>query len=251
MENFSGKVVLITGAGGGLGRETAFAFGRAGATLSLADVNAQSLAETVAQLRNMGCAEPGFAVVDLDTRDACHTLVSDTVQRCGGLDVLCNVAGILNVSHMANVTEAQWQKIIGVNLSAPFWLCQAAIPHLLERKGNIVNVASSAAFIGESYLVPYTATKAGLVQMTKSMAMEFIKTGIRINAVAPGGMNTPMGNPDVFPKDLDMELVQQFIPVRPPAEPAMVADLILYVASDRAANIHGACLLSDGGHTAG
>lgn len=251
MENFIGKVVMVTGAGGGLGRETALAFARAGATLSLADVNGESLAETVNRIHDLNAPEPMSTVVDLSGRAACHNLVNDTVTQLGGLDVLCNVAGILLVDKLENVTERDWDKTLAVNLSAPFWLSQAAIPHLLERNGNIVNVASSGAFIGESYVVPYTATKAGIVQMTKSMAMEFIKTGIRINAVAPGTMNTPMANPDNFPTDLDMELIQQFMPVRPPAEPAQVADLILYVASDRAANIHGACLLSDGGHTAG
>ncbi len=140
---------------------------------------------------------------------------------------------------------------MAVNMSAPFWLSQAALPHLLERGGNIVNVASSAAFLGEAYLVPYTASKAALVQMTKSMAMEFLKQNVRINAVAPGGMNTAIGANESLPEGADMALLQRFMPVRPMAEPALVADLIVYVASDRAANIHGACLSTDAGITAG
>ena len=99
-------------------------------------------------------------------------------------------------------------------------------------------------------MVPYAASKAALVHLTKSMAMELIKTGIRINAVSPGPMATNMISADDFPDDVDMELLTRIMSVRPPADPAQVADLILYLASDRASNIHGACLASDGGHSA-
>ena len=171
--------------------------------------------------------------------------------RFGALHVLCNVAGVLGPGHAGALSEALWNKIIAVNLSAPFWLIQASLPHLLKTQGNVVNIASSGAYVGEAYLAPYTATKAGLVQMTRSLAMEFMKKPIRFNCVAPGPMATNMMDGQGFPTDVDMELVQRYMAVRPPADPAQVADLVLYLASDRASNIHGACLLSDGGHSAG
>lgn len=250
MENFAGKTVLITGAAGGLGRAIALAFAHAGATVSIADVDSAGLETTAAEL-NALAGKVLSSAVDISTRQACVDLVESTVKHFGGLDVLCNVAGILGPGHAEQISEALWNKIIAVNLSAPFWLIQASLPHLLASRGNVVNIASSGAYVGEAYLAPYTATKAGLVQMTRSLAMEFMKQPIRINCVAPGPMATNMMSGQGFPEDVDMELVQRYMSVRPAAEAAQVADLVLYLASDRAANIHGTCLLSDGGHSAG
>jgi len=251
VENFEGKTVFITGAGAGLGRATAIAFANAGASLSLIDIDTNGLKETAEKITANNAATPLLLTADLSSRAQCIDAVEKTVQHYDGLDVLCNVAGMLGMSRMQDISEELWNKVISINLSAPFWLSQAAIPHLIKNKGNIVNVASTGGIIGESYLVPYTATKAALMHMTKSMAMEFLKEPIRVNAIAPGGMNTNMANPDLFPQGLDMELVQHFMPKRPPAEPELLAESILYLASDRAANIHGSCLVSDGGHIAG
>ncbi len=248
MENFREKTVLITGAAGGLGRAIALAFGEAGADVSLADVNEEGLHETAALVSGRK-ATARVSVVDLSSRQACFNLVKETVDHFGALDVLCNVAGILGPGHTTEISESVWNKIVAVNLSAPFWLIQASLPHLLERNGNVVNIASSGAFIGEAYVVPYTATKAGVVQMTRSLAMEYIKKPVRINAVAPGPMATSMIDNVQFPEGVDMELIQRYMGIRPAADPAQVADLVLYLASDRAANIHGACLVSDGGHS--
>ncbi|MFA5494774.1 MAG: SDR family NAD(P)-dependent oxidoreductase [Porticoccaceae bacterium] len=250
MEDFSGKTVLVTGAAGGLGRAVALAFAGAGARVAAADVDGAGLDDTAGLIAGRG-GEAFASRVDLSSREACIGLVADTVARFGGLDVLCNVAGILGPAHAEQISEALWNRIIAVNLSAPFWLIQAGLPHLLAGSGNIVNVASSGAYVGEAYLAPYTATKAGLVQMTRSLAMEFMKKPVRINCVAPGPMATNMMDGQTFPADVDMELIQRYMAVRPAADPAQVADLVLYLASERAANIHGTCLLSDGGHSAG
>src|SRR5690606_13216851 len=250
MENFTGKTVLVTGAAGGLGRAVALAFAAAGANVAVADLDGAGLDGTASQARELG-AEVHAARGDISTRQACVDLVAGIVNHFGGLDVLCNVAGVLGPGHAEQLSEALWNKIIAVNLSAPFWLIQASLPQLLARHGNVVNIASSGAYVGEAYLAPYTATKAGLVQMTRSLAMEFMKKPVRFNCVAPGPMATNMMDGQGFPADVDMELVQRYMAVRPAADPAQVADLVLYLASDRAANIHGACLLSDGGHSAG
>lgn len=251
MEDFSDKVIIITGAGAGLGQATAIAFAMAGAKLALIDINEAGLRTTAKYIANKGGVEPFIQIVDISSRATCHQVIEKTIAYWGKLDVLCNIAGVLGISRLEHITEDLYNKIIAVNLSAPVWLSQAAIPYLIQTKGNIVNVTSTGAFKGEAYLAPYTATKAALVQLTKSLAMEFLKEPIRINAIAPGGMITNMANPELFPTDLDMELVQHFLPKRPAVDPAILADSILYLASERAANIHGSCLVSDGAHTAG
>jgi len=249
MEDFTGKTVVITGAAGGLGRATSLAFARQGADLVLGDINADSLEDLAASLRDQGRAVLACPL-DISTRSACRQLIDAAVDRFGGVDVLCNIAGILAPGRVETYTEDRWDSVMSLNLAAPFWLSQAAIPYLLERNGNIVNVASSAAFKGQAYTVPYTASKAALVQMTRSMAMEFLNKPVRINAIAPGGMLTGMGA-DEFPADAEPELVQRYMPTRPMPQADVVADLIVYLASDRAANIHGTCIASDGGVTAG
>lgn len=250
MEDFSGKVVAITGAASGLGRATAVAFAQRGATLALIDRNEDGLRQLVAELAEHDCPEPYFVAGDLSQRKTCVTFIEAAVTQHGGLDVLCNIAGVLGSNRLADVSEAQWNLVVNVNLAAPFWLCQAAMPHLLERGGNIVNVASSGAAKGEAYLIPYTATKAAVVHMTKSMAMEFIKENVRINSVSPGSMVTSIMDAESFPADADGQLIGRYVGMRPPVEPASVAELIVFVASDRAANIHGANLASDGGVSA-
>lgn len=251
MENFADKIVAITGAASGLGKATAVTFAQRGAILALVDKNEAGLRELVAELGRYNVPEPYFMSADLSQRGACLTFIDAAVKQFGGLNVLCNVAGILGANRLADVSEAHWNLIMGVNLAAPFWLSQAAMPHLIERNGNIVNVASSGAAIGEAYLIPYTATKAAVVHMTRSMAMEFMKENVRINSVSPGGMHTNIMSEEAFPEDADMQLVGRFVGMRPAAEPAEVADMIVYVASDRAKNIHGANLATDGGITAG
>jgi meso-butanediol dehydrogenase / (S,S)-butanediol dehydrogenase / diacetyl reductase len=249
MERFDQKIVLVTGAASGLGRATAITFAKAGATVSISDVNAGGLADTAATITaNGGSAHP--IVADISKRAECVRLVGKTVAQLGGLDVLCNVAGVLGFASIEHVDETLWESVMAVNLSAPFWLSQAALPDLEARRGNIVNVASSAAYKGQAYLAPYASSKAGLLNLTKSMAMETIKRNVRINAIAPGAMFTGMtglGLPDNY----DMSLIQKYLNIREPVQPEIVADTILYLASDRAGNIHGACFSSDGGISAG
>jgi NAD(P)-dependent dehydrogenase (short-subunit alcohol dehydrogenase family) len=145
-----------------------------------------------------------------------------------------------------------YHRIIAINLSAPFFLSQAAIPHLLETNGAVVNCVSTAAFIGEAYASAYCASKAGLLQMTKAMAMEYVRQPIRFNAVAPGGMATNItSGMTSMAQDLEFDLIQRYSGLRGMVEPADVADLIAMLASPAGRFYHGTCVTMDAGIAAG
>jgi NAD(P)-dependent dehydrogenase (short-subunit alcohol dehydrogenase family) len=245
-----GKAVLVTGAASGLGRATAFAFGRAGANVCVVDVNAAGLEETGKQLRALGVRTLEHAT-DLARRDSCVSAVAAAVAEFGRLDALCNVAGIIVMCNAHEMSAVDFEKTVAVNLSGPFYLMQAAIPHLLQTQGAVVNVTSTAAFVGEAYAAAYCATKAGLTQMTKALAMEYVHQPIRFNAVAPGGMATNIGNTIKMPEGFDRALVKRYSGLRGLVEVDDVADMIAFLASDAGRGYHGACINIDRGITAG
>lgn len=228
---FDGKRVLVTGAASGVGLETAALFDREGAEVVRVDVT------------------PGEGVIacDLTDSEAARAVVVDQ----GPFDVVCNVAGIVRLDHVAEVSLETWQRHLDVNLTAPFVVSQAALPGLLERRGNIVNVASVAGLRGQAYSAAYCASKAGVVMLTKSMALELAKAGVRVNCVCPGGINTPLlgGVARTMPKDLDADLMARLYNPLPPgfADPDEVAEAIAYLASDAARSVTGAALSIDGG----
>lgn len=251
VSNMQGKAALVTGAASGLGRATAVALARSGADVCIADVNVAGLEETAAAVTTHG-VQCVIQAVDLSVASACRALVDAAVAAFGRLDALCNVAGVLYFNHSTDMPQAQWDKTIAVNLSAPFFLSQAAIPHLLENNGAIVNVSSSASFIGEAYAAAYCASKAGLTNMTKAMAMEYINRPIRINAIAPGGMATGIvSSMASMPTDLDRSLIDRFVPLRGLVDVEDAAQLVAFLASDAASAYHGACINIDKGITAG
>ncbi|ETI61202.1 short-chain dehydrogenase [Sphingobium sp. C100] len=245
-----GKAALVTGAAGGLGRETALALARAGAHVMLADVNRVGLEETAGLLARLD-VEVRCCASDLTLADNCRAAINDAVEVFGRLDALCNVAGVIVFAHSADMAQADWERTIAVNLNAPFYLAQAAVPHLLESHGAIVNVTSSAAFIGEAYLAAYCASKGGLTQLTKSLAMEYMHTPLRVNAVAPGGMITPMGRTIHMPEGVDQSLIGRYRPQRGQVAVEDVADLIAFLCSDAARGYHGASIVIDNGQIAG
>ena len=149
------------------------------------------------------------------------------------------------------MTAAEFEKTLAVNLSAPFFLIQAAIPHLLETEGAVVNVTSCAAFTAQAYMAAYCATKAGLTQMTKALAMEFMNKPIRFNAVAPGGIMTRLAATAQWPQDMDRALFCRGAPLRGLVEVDEVAEMVAFLASPAAAGYHGACINIDKGITAG
>lgn len=241
----AGRRALVTGAASGLGAAIARVFAREGARLFLVDRDAEGLTAIAAE------TGAGTLAADLSEAAACAQVVADAAAALDGLDILVNNAAILHFAHSPEVTPEMWDRTIAVNLSAPFHLSRAAIPHLLETHGNIVSIASSGAIVGTAYTTAYSSAKAGLVHMTRCLAMEYAKAPIRINAVAPGAMRTNIGKGLTIPPDVDPELIARYAGLRPAVDPVEVAELVAFVASPRGSAIHGACLPADGGVTAG
>jgi len=243
---FEGKVALVTGAASGVGRATARQMVDEGAKVFGIDINKEGL-DVVAQELGANFAP---VVCDISDREASHAAVEECVSIFGRLDIVANIAGVVRSHHVTDVDEATWRLIMGVNLDGMFWITQAAIPHLLETDGNIVNVASNAGFMGQAYTVPYCAAKGAVVNMTRALAMEYIKTDLRINAIAPGGMNTGMTENYHVPEGIDYSLMQTYTGFRGMAEPESAANAICWMASDEAARCTGSILSVDGGLTA-
>jgi NAD(P)-dependent dehydrogenase (short-subunit alcohol dehydrogenase family) len=247
--DMKGKAALVTGAASGLGRATAVRLAEAGADLCLVDVRADWLAETETLLRGGGAVLSHVA--DLADPDACTGAVAAALARFGRLDALCNIAGIFKFVRMEEMTRQAYDRMIAVNLSAPFFLSQAALPHLIESQGAIVNCASTAAFLGQAYSVAYCATKAGIAHMTRAMAMEYVHQPVRINAVAPGGMMTNLATDSGLPENIDPTLVQRYSGLRGVVEVEDVAEMFAMLASPAGRSYHGAVISIDAGTTVG
>jgi NAD(P)-dependent dehydrogenase (short-subunit alcohol dehydrogenase family) len=245
-----GRAALVTGAAAGLGRATAIKLARAGADVCLVDVNQGGLDSTAQEIKALG-VQAITCMLDLGQSANCRTAVDTAVRAFGRLDALCNVAAVFIPCHAAEMSTADWDKTLAVNLSAPFHLIQAAIPHLLEKNGAVVNVTSCAAHIGQAYTAAYCATKAGLTHLTKALAMEYMNKPIRFNAVAPGGMRTALAAGMLNLRDPEPALLKRYSPLRGVVEIEDVADMVAFLASDAARGYHGASLSVDNGITAG
>ena len=243
------KVALITGAASGQGRAAALLFGAHGARVVVADVNDEGAAETVGLLEEQGAE--GVAVhADVSRRDDVDTMVAATVERYGRLDVLYNNAAVQMSGRLVDCTEEDWDLTIATNLSAIFWACRAALPHLLDGEGgSIINTASTLGLIGSEGYAAYGAAKAGLVLLTKQLAVEY-GPDLRANVIAPGSIDTPR-----FRKVLDStpgaeEFVaglKRTIPARRLGLAEDVARIALFLASDQSSYVSGAVLPADGG----
>lgn len=192
-----------------------------------------------------------FAAVDITDPQACRAAVDQCVRQFGRLDVLVNAAGFHQMRHTADVTDEDWAYDLAANLNGPFYLCRAALPHLLGVGGNIVNVASVAGVEGEVYSAGYCAAKHGLVGLTRALAVEFSKERLRVNVVCPGGMLTPQVTDFIAPDNADFKLIMRIAAPRGLMAPLDVAAVIAFLASDDAAAVHGAVYPIDNGKLAG
>jgi len=246
--DMTGKAALVTGASGDLGRAVATVLAEAGASVCVIDPDAAVLEASAADLRAIGVSAC-FHASDLTGAASCKAAVAAAVAAFGRLDALCNVANVFAPAHAGEMAEADWDATLAINLGAPFFLFQAALPHLLAANGAMVSVGSSGAFMAPPFTAAYTASKAALVQLTKVLAKEFIDQPIRINCVAPGSMSVGSGNAARIPGNVDMAQVQKLS--RGLITVDDVARVVAFLASDAAVGFHGACLTMDNGLSLG
>ncbi len=246
MAQLSDKVALITGASSGLGAAVVQLFADRGASVF-------GIARDADRMATVFDAIPGgkYASVDITEPAACRSAVEQCVAEFGRLDVLVNVAGYHQMRHTTTMTDDEWDRDLAVNLNGPFYLCRAALPHLLETGGNIVNVTSIAGVEGEVYSAGYCAAKHGLIGLTRALAVEYTKERIRVNAICPGGMPTPQATEFTAPDNADWDLIMRIASPRGFMEAEDVAKTIAFLASDDAAAIHGAVYRVDNGKGAG
>jgi NAD(P)-dependent dehydrogenase (short-subunit alcohol dehydrogenase family) len=250
MGRFTGKAALITGAASGIGRAVTLRLASEGGQVLAHDLNAAGLEETAKLAADAG----GVVEVrtgDVTDPDECRAAVEACVSAYGRLDVLGNVAGIARGEHVADVSVAGYRQMMGVNVDGPFFLAQAALPHLLESGGTIVNIASNAGLMGQAYTVVYCMTKGAVVQLTRALAMELMKTPVRVNAIAPAGTNTNMTATWTMPSDVDWDLMGRYSGMRGMNSADEVANVFAFLASDEASSIHGAIISADRGVTTG
>lgn len=247
---FKGKAVLVTGGASGIGYATADQFAAKGADVVIADVNQAGLTEAAAKLSAQHGRTVHAVVCDASDADSCTNLVNEAVRLLGKLDILCNIAGILANGPTENFADETWLKVLSVNLNGPFFLSKRALPHLLETQGCIVNVASTAGLVGVPYGAAYSASKSGVIGLTKAMAAEYSRKGVRVNAICPGHVITPMTSKGGdFGPDTDMDLIYKLFPLtQRGSEPSEMADAIVFLAG--AVNATGTILTVDGGQTA-
>jgi NAD(P)-dependent dehydrogenase (short-subunit alcohol dehydrogenase family) len=242
-----GKVALITGAASGQGRAAAALFARHGARIIVADVNDDGAGETVALVTEAG-SEALAVHTDVSTRAGNDAMVRAGVERFGRLDVLYNNAAVQMSGRLVDCTEEQWDRTIATNLSAIFWACRAAVPHMRAGcGGSIINTASVLGLIGSEGYAAYGAAKAGLIALTRQMATE-LAPSIRANVIAPGSIDTPRFRKvaDTMPVNFLSDL-EATIPLHRLGTAEDVAGIALFLASDLSAYTTGAVIPADGG----
>jgi NAD(P)-dependent dehydrogenase (short-subunit alcohol dehydrogenase family) len=248
----SGKACVVTGAGSGIGRASAVRLAEEGGSVLVADIAADPLAETVAEIERAG----GVAVAHLtDVSQAAEVdgMVSACVERFGRIDVLVNNAGVNLPGVLHEVSDDVIERTLGVNVRGPIYGCRAAIPHMLRQGGgSIINMSSVNGIVSEPFLAVYSASKGAIVMLSKGVALDYAKQGIRCNAVCPGWVDTPinhahaamLGGLDKVYAEID-----SFQPIGRPGAPREIANVVLFLASDESSFMTGSVVVADGGMT--
>lgn len=248
ISDLTGKVAIVTGAAAGVGQATALALANACASVALVDRHPAN--ETYERITEMG-ASALIIEQDLAASEQCAQVIEKTLATFGRIDSLCNVAGVFLPRHTQAMTLTEWQTTLAVNLTAPFLLIQAALEQLIQHQGAVVNVTSCAAHMGQPYVAAYSASKAGLSHMTKSLAMEYMHQGVRFNVVAPGGMATALAAGLRDLENPDPSLLGRVTPLRGLVSVEDLGDMVAFLASDAAQGYQGAIINLDNGITVG
>jgi NAD(P)-dependent dehydrogenase (short-subunit alcohol dehydrogenase family) len=247
--SFKGKTVIVTGASSGIGRAAAEEFGREEASVVLVGRDDTALSEVAARVRSSG----GNAVVcstDLTAAGSAAAIVSAALTAFGHVDILVNAAGVIATGTLEQTTDAMWDEMIAVNLTAPFRLMRAAAPHLKERRGAVVNVSSVNGLRSFPGVLAYNVSKAGVDHLTRCAAIELAPLGVRVNAVNPGVTVTNLhrrSGMDESRYAAFLERSKETHPLGRPGNPSEIADLIVFLASDRAGWMTGETIPIDGG----
>ncbi len=249
---YTGKVAVVTGAGSGIGRATARRLAAEGAAVACLDLAVDAIAAVAAEI-NKEAADAGGRAIDVrcDVTDeaAVDASVVRATDELGPVTNLCNIAGIGGFAHTPEQSLAGWDKIIAVNLTGTFLMCRAVLPQMLVHGGAIVNTVSTAGIVGQPYSAAYCASKGGVKLLTKALAVEYMARGIRVNGVAPGGVDTPIIHNFGPPEDADWKLIQRIMTPIGFAYPHEIAGAFAYLGSDEAAYVTGAILSIDGAIT--
>ena len=246
MKRLESKVALVTGAGSGIGRAVALRLAAEGAKVFCVDVHAGPLEQTCAAVLSAG----GTALAqqcDVSSEDEVRASVAAAAAAWGRLDHLSNMAGILRFDHFHEIALEDFRRVIEVNLFGTFLFCREAIPHLLVVGGNIVNTASTSSHAGLPWGGIYSASKGAVLAMTRTIAVEYGRQGLRANSVSPGDIATPMSKGVKMPEDVDFSWMDRCTALHGPRPPGVVAGVVAMLASDDAAHINGEDIRIDGG----
>jgi len=247
--SFSDKTIVVTGATSGIGRATAEAFARESASIVLVGRDEQALAESATAVRQSG-GKPALCRVDVTADEAPERIVKVAVDTFGGIDVLVNAAGVIATGTLEATTDAVWDKMMAVNVRAPFRLMRACLPHLLARKGSVVNVSSVNGLRSFPGVLAYNVSKSAVDHLTRCAAIEMAPLGVRINAVNPGVTVTNLhrrSGMDEAQYAAFLERSKTTHPLGRPGRPDDIAELIVFLASDRAGWMTGETIPVDGG----
>lgn len=246
-ESASSRVALVTGAASGIGRATALRLGEHDIRIAAFDLDADGVEATAAEIRGSGGEAVAFEGSVCD-EIATKTVVEDTLSHFGRLDLLANIAGVGHYRHTQDESLPDWHRVLEINLTGTFLMCRAALAALIETRGAIVNVGSIAAVAAHAYGAAYSASKGGVVALTKTLAAEYASRDVRVNAVCPGGVLTPILGGFVPPEDADDTLVGRAVPLMGRfLDPDEIACAIEFLASTSMPNLTGAVLVVDGG----
>ena len=246
MGRFTDKVVLVTGAGSGIGRASALRIAAEGGEVFCVDLDLESVRATVADIQGDGGQARAYRC-DISDESAVNACIDSCVEHHGSLYALVNMAGVLRFDDTEQLKLADWQRVVDVNLTGTMLLCRAALPHLIETRGSIVNAASTAALAGVPCGLAYSATKGGVLAMTRSIAVEYAKRGVRANCVCPGDIKTGMTDGVTFPESMDFELLPRIMSIGGAKGPEVVAGVIAMLASEDGIHITGEDVRIDGG----